>query len=238
MALDLQPDDLAGRVQELQHYDFVSSEAREHFEELMEELRQEVADTYFQGASEALGSMDPEQMAPDARRRSTPSTACSSSASGASRWTRASSSSWSSSATCSPATPDPRRAARAAGPADGGGRGHVALAVARAAGPAAPAGRVPARGHGPALAGGAAGRQPAAGLPRRRLAQSYGFSGRGPDGDGRGHRPGLAAGRARPHGGAPAVGLLAGRPVRDRPGPGAAATWARTPPARWTGWPS
>jgi uncharacterized protein with von Willebrand factor type A (vWA) domain len=63
MALDLQPDDVAGRVRELQHYDFVSSEARERFEELVEELRREVADTYFEGASEALGSMDPERMA-------------------------------------------------------------------------------------------------------------------------------------------------------------------------------
>ena len=62
MALDLQPDDVAGRVQSLQHYDFVSSEARERFEELVEELRQEVADTYFKGASESLGSMDAEQM--------------------------------------------------------------------------------------------------------------------------------------------------------------------------------
>jgi uncharacterized protein with von Willebrand factor type A (vWA) domain len=63
LALDLQPDDVAGRVRELQNYDFVSTEARQHFEELLEELRQEVADTYFQGASEALGSMDPEQLA-------------------------------------------------------------------------------------------------------------------------------------------------------------------------------
>ncbi len=62
MALDLQPGDVAGRVQELQRYDFVSSDARERFERLVEELRQEVADTYFKGASEALGSMDPEQL--------------------------------------------------------------------------------------------------------------------------------------------------------------------------------
>jgi uncharacterized protein with von Willebrand factor type A (vWA) domain len=63
MALDLQPDDVAGRVRELQHYDFVSSQAREQFEALVEELRREVADTYFEGASEALGSMDPERVA-------------------------------------------------------------------------------------------------------------------------------------------------------------------------------
>ncbi|HSZ37979.1 MAG TPA: hypothetical protein VK773_12875, partial [Acidimicrobiales bacterium] len=63
MALDLQPDDPAGRIQSMQHYEFVSSEAREKFEELVEELRKEMADTFFEGASEALSSMDAEQMA-------------------------------------------------------------------------------------------------------------------------------------------------------------------------------
>src|SRR6202041_1042708 len=63
MALDLQPGDPAGRIQALQHYDFVSSEARQRFEDLVEELRREMADTFFQGASDALSSMDPEQMA-------------------------------------------------------------------------------------------------------------------------------------------------------------------------------
>ena len=63
IALDLLPGDVAGRVRELQNYDFVSSEAREQFEELVDQLRREVADTYFEGASEALGSMDPERMA-------------------------------------------------------------------------------------------------------------------------------------------------------------------------------
>ena len=63
MALDLQPDEPGGRLQALQHYDFVSSEARQRFEELIEELRREMADTFFEGASEALSSMDPEQMA-------------------------------------------------------------------------------------------------------------------------------------------------------------------------------
>ena len=62
MALDLQPDDPAGRISSLQHYDFVSSEARERFEELLEELRREMADTFFEGASDALSNMDPEQM--------------------------------------------------------------------------------------------------------------------------------------------------------------------------------
>ena len=63
MALDLQPGDPGGRIQSLQNYDFVSSEARQQFEELVEELRREMADTFFQGASDALSSMGPEQMA-------------------------------------------------------------------------------------------------------------------------------------------------------------------------------
>ncbi|MEI6700922.1 MAG: hypothetical protein WCL38_04110, partial [Actinomycetota bacterium] len=63
MALDLLPSDLPSKVQSMQHYDFVSSEAREAFEEMVEELRKEVADTYFQGMSDALGEMDPEAMA-------------------------------------------------------------------------------------------------------------------------------------------------------------------------------
>jgi uncharacterized protein with von Willebrand factor type A (vWA) domain len=63
MALDLLPPDLAGMVRGLQEYEFVSSEARQHFEELMERLREEVARTYFDQMSEALANPDPEQLA-------------------------------------------------------------------------------------------------------------------------------------------------------------------------------
>ena len=62
MQLDLLPGDLAGTVRGLQNYEFVSSEARQHFEELMERLRQEVAKTYFDQMSEALSNPDPEQL--------------------------------------------------------------------------------------------------------------------------------------------------------------------------------
>jgi uncharacterized protein with von Willebrand factor type A (vWA) domain len=62
MQLDLLPNDLAGQVRSLQHYEFVSSEAREHFEELMERLREEVAKTYFDQMSEALANPDPAQL--------------------------------------------------------------------------------------------------------------------------------------------------------------------------------
>jgi len=63
MALDLLPPDLAGMVQALQHYEFVSSEARAHFEELLDQLRAEVTSTYFEQMSEALSNPDPEAIA-------------------------------------------------------------------------------------------------------------------------------------------------------------------------------
>jgi uncharacterized protein with von Willebrand factor type A (vWA) domain len=63
IALDLLPGDVAGKVRQLQQYEFVSSEARERFEQLVEELRKEVADTYFKGMSDALQGADADQMA-------------------------------------------------------------------------------------------------------------------------------------------------------------------------------
>ena len=62
MQLDLLPDDLSGQVRSLQNYEFTSSEAREHFEELMERLREEVTRTYFEEMSEALANPDPAQL--------------------------------------------------------------------------------------------------------------------------------------------------------------------------------
>lgn len=59
MELDLLPPDLAGMVRGLQNYEFVSPEARQHFEELMERLREEVTRTYFEHMSEALSNPDP-----------------------------------------------------------------------------------------------------------------------------------------------------------------------------------
>jgi uncharacterized protein with von Willebrand factor type A (vWA) domain len=56
------PPDLAGRVRGLQHYDFVSSEAREHFEQLLEKLREEIAKSYFDQMADALSNPDPEQL--------------------------------------------------------------------------------------------------------------------------------------------------------------------------------
>jgi uncharacterized protein with von Willebrand factor type A (vWA) domain len=60
IALDLLPGDVAGRVRALQRYDFVSRSARERFDALLRELREEVAGTYFANASAAMRTADPE----------------------------------------------------------------------------------------------------------------------------------------------------------------------------------
>jgi len=100
--------------------------------------------------------------------------------------TRPSTSSWSSSATV-PRCELARRAPRATGRAAWPRRGHVELALPRAAGRVERARGVPARGHGLALASGAALPEPAAGLPWRRLAGGLPVHGQNPMGDGPGH---------------------------------------------------
>jgi uncharacterized protein with von Willebrand factor type A (vWA) domain len=62
MQLDLMPPDLAGMVKELQQYEFTSSEAREQFEELMEQLRQQLAQSQFNQMAGAMSNPDPAQM--------------------------------------------------------------------------------------------------------------------------------------------------------------------------------
>ncbi|MGE0794097.1 MAG: VWA domain-containing protein [Acidimicrobiia bacterium] len=63
MELDLLPPDLAGQVRELQQYEFTSPEAREKFEELMEKLKQELANSYFKQVSQGMENITPEDMA-------------------------------------------------------------------------------------------------------------------------------------------------------------------------------
>src|SRR6266480_6178777 len=62
MQLDLLPPDLAGQVRELQQYEFTSSEARERFDELMDKLRQQLMESYFNQMAGALQDVSPEQM--------------------------------------------------------------------------------------------------------------------------------------------------------------------------------
>src|SRR3546814_2021234 len=47
LQLDMLSPDLAGMVKDLQQYEFTSSEARERFDELMDQLRQELTQSYF-----------------------------------------------------------------------------------------------------------------------------------------------------------------------------------------------
>jgi len=62
MQLDLLPPDLAGTVRELQSYEWTSDEARQQFEELMDQLRQELVQSYFNQMSGAMQDIDPSQM--------------------------------------------------------------------------------------------------------------------------------------------------------------------------------
>jgi len=62
MQLDLLPPDLSGLVRELQEYEFTSSEAREKFEELVDQLRQQLAQSWFNQMAGAMSNPDPEQM--------------------------------------------------------------------------------------------------------------------------------------------------------------------------------
>jgi uncharacterized protein with von Willebrand factor type A (vWA) domain len=62
LELEMLPPDLAGKVRGLQQYEFTSSEAREHFEELMERLREEITKSWFDQMSDAMQNPDPAQM--------------------------------------------------------------------------------------------------------------------------------------------------------------------------------
>ncbi|HEY7440303.1 MAG TPA: VWA domain-containing protein [Acidimicrobiia bacterium] len=63
LELDLMPPDLASRVESMQQYDFMDDDARQHFEELMDELRQQLLQSYFNQMSEGMKDVSPEQMA-------------------------------------------------------------------------------------------------------------------------------------------------------------------------------
>ena len=62
MQLDLLPPDLAGQVQQLQEYDFQTPEAQQRFDELMDELRKELMQNYFNQLSQGMQNIDPQQM--------------------------------------------------------------------------------------------------------------------------------------------------------------------------------
>jgi uncharacterized protein with von Willebrand factor type A (vWA) domain len=60
--LDMLSPDLAGMVRDLQEYEFTSSEAREKFDELLDQLRQQLTQSYFNQMAGAMSNVSPEQM--------------------------------------------------------------------------------------------------------------------------------------------------------------------------------
>src|SRR3954447_14423927 len=60
--LDEMPPDLAGRFRELSQYDFASPDARRRFEELREELRQQLLQSQFNRMAQGMSDMSPERM--------------------------------------------------------------------------------------------------------------------------------------------------------------------------------
>ena len=61
--LEQLPPDLAGKVQALQEYEFMDDAARQRFEELMDQLREQLMQSYFNQLSEGMQNMTPERMA-------------------------------------------------------------------------------------------------------------------------------------------------------------------------------
>ncbi len=60
--LEQLPPDLAGRVQALQEYEFMDDAARQRFEELMDQLREQLMQSYFNQLSEGMQNLSPERM--------------------------------------------------------------------------------------------------------------------------------------------------------------------------------
>ena len=63
MRLDLMPDDLAGKVRELDAYSFESKEAKQRFDQLMEQLKDQLMQQMVDQMSGAMENMTPEDMA-------------------------------------------------------------------------------------------------------------------------------------------------------------------------------
>src|SRR5207237_972833 len=57
------PPDRAGRFRELSQYDFADNEARRRFEELTDELRQQLLQSQFNRMAQGMADMSPERMA-------------------------------------------------------------------------------------------------------------------------------------------------------------------------------
>ncbi len=60
--LDMLSPDLAGMVRDLQNYDFTSTEAQQRFEDLLDKLRRQIAQSYFNQMAGAMSNVSPEDM--------------------------------------------------------------------------------------------------------------------------------------------------------------------------------
>ncbi|MEO8251512.1 MAG: VWA domain-containing protein, partial [Chloroflexota bacterium] len=60
--LDTLPPDLAGRLSSLRNYEFMDADARDAFNALTDELRQQLLQTYFQGLKEGVSGISPEDL--------------------------------------------------------------------------------------------------------------------------------------------------------------------------------
>ena len=61
--LDGLPKDMAGQIKDLQDYDFMSPDARQQFQDLLDMLKQQVMQQAFQGMQQSIQNTSPEQMA-------------------------------------------------------------------------------------------------------------------------------------------------------------------------------
>ena len=62
--LDNLPPDASGRIKELSDYEFMDADARQKFQQLMEQLSQQVMSSYFEGMKQQLQEMDPADLKP------------------------------------------------------------------------------------------------------------------------------------------------------------------------------
>ena len=62
MQRELMPDRLGERLAAFNNYEFVSSQAREEYEKLMSELREDVLNTYFEANKEFFANPNPEEL--------------------------------------------------------------------------------------------------------------------------------------------------------------------------------
>ena len=60
--IDRLPEDAAGQVKELQEYEFEDDEARQKYEELLEQLKQSMMNRFFNDMSQMMSDMSPQDM--------------------------------------------------------------------------------------------------------------------------------------------------------------------------------